>query len=151
MIAMKNLDTAYVRHKLRLKKAGAQKRGIYFSLHWLSMYNMMRAERCYYTGLPLCPGARPMHQPTATSFTIDRIDNSKGYVKGNVVACCRAFNELKSYAERAGLAITKEIIDLLKEACTYLYTMRVDVLNRMAIDMLRTYNEKFSIFFRKPA
>lgn len=72
-------------------------------------------------------------------------------MKGNVVACCRAFNELKSYAERAGLAITKEIIDLLKEACVWMYTQRVDVLNRVAIDMMRTYDSKFSIFFRKPA
>lgn len=151
MIDMKNLDTAYVRNKLKMKEAGAQRRGIYFNLHWLSMYNMMRAERCYYTGLPLRPGARFKQTATTTSFTIDRIDNTKGYVKGNVVACCRAFNELKSYAERAGLEITKSIIDLLKEACAYLYAKRVEVLNRVAIDMLRTYNDKFSIFFRKPA
>lgn len=148
---MKNLDTAYVRNRLQMKAANAQKRGIYFSLHWLSMYNMMRAERCYYTGLPLRPGARFKQTATLTSFTINRIDASKGYVKGNVVACCRAFNELKSYAERAGLAITKEIIDLLKEACVWMYTQRVDVLNRVAIDMMRTHDNKFSIFFRKPA
>lgn len=56
MIAMKNLDTAYVRNRLQMKAANAQKRGIYFSLHWLSMYNMMRAERCYYTGFSVDAG-----------------------------------------------------------------------------------------------
>lgn len=36
--------------------------------------------------------------PIDTSPTIDRVDNSKGYVKGNVVVICYLANRIKSSA-----------------------------------------------------
>ena len=60
-----------------------------FSLSLVSFRNMMRAKRCFFTGLPL----------SADVITVDRVNNQLGYVKGNVVACHRDANQLKSIIE----------------------------------------------------
>lgn len=64
-------------------------RGIEFTLSLMSVMNISKAKKCYFTGLPLNDKTR----------TIDRVDNSKGYVKGNVVACHKTFNNFKSVLE----------------------------------------------------
>lgn len=64
-------------------------RGIEFNLSFTSFKNMCKAKKCYFTGLTLTPD----------TFTIDRIDSNKGYVTGNVVACHKDFNNLKSLIE----------------------------------------------------
>ena len=89
--------------KMGRKAHNAQQRGIEFTLTFASMRNLMKAKKCYYTGLPL---TEPVHGEAlkATDRTIDRIDASKGYVKGNVVACCHAANQVKSQFEKAGVA-----------------------------------------------
>lgn len=71
------------------KITNAESRGIPFDLSFTSFKNMAKANKCYFTGLPL----------EHNTFTIDRIDNKKGYVKGNVVACHKAFNQIKSLME----------------------------------------------------
>lgn len=71
------------------KHKNAQERGILFDLPLQSYANVMKAKKCYYTGLPL----------SSNNITIDRVDNSKGYVKGNVVACVLFFNNLKGLLE----------------------------------------------------
>lgn len=97
-----------------LKKAQSSKdRGLAFELSFMSYKNLMTAKRCYYTGLPLdvVVGSR-MHR------TIDRLDNSKGYVKGNVVACCQAANSLKSVIENPNLGLNLEqCLKVLVKAC----------------------------------
>lgn len=92
----------YVAKKLQLKAEDARKRGLDFKLTYTSMRNLMKAKRCYYTGLPLTM-PRPGEEPSASDRTIDRVDSNKGYVPGNVVACCHAFNEMKSKIEKAGV------------------------------------------------
>jgi repressor of nif and glnA expression len=92
----------YVAKKMSAKAQNARDRGIEFSLSFASMRNLLKAQNCYYTGLK-------MTKPTGTKqvgsdLTIDRIDASKGYIKGNVVACCYAANQLKSQVEAAGIA-----------------------------------------------
>jgi repressor of nif and glnA expression len=91
----------YVAKKMSSKASNAKDRGIEFNLTFASMRNLLSAKKCYYTGLP-------MTKPTGvkqvgSDLTIDRIDASKGYIKGNVVACCYAANQLKSQVEAAGL------------------------------------------------
>ena len=101
--------TAFEIHVYRVwdnKRKNAFERGIEFDLSLISVRNMLRAKRCYYTGIPLThrkldkngkvlPGQRnkPNH------MTIERIDATKGYVKGNVVACSLQANKVKSVFE----------------------------------------------------
>ena len=72
-------------------------RGIEFDLGLLAFRNIAKSKRCYYTALPLCKD----------TLTIDRIDNTLGYVRGNVVACHKAFNQLKSVVENPSNKLTK--------------------------------------------
>lgn len=93
-----------VARKFLSKMYDADKRGIEFSLSLRSVENLMRAEHCYYTGLKLTePQSEDRGGQVATDRTIDRIDASKGYVRGNVVACCYAANQLKAMCEGGGM------------------------------------------------
>lgn len=74
-------------------------RGIPFTLSFVGFKNLCRAKKCYFTGLELTP----------ETFTIDRIDASKGYESGNVVACHSAFNHLKSLFENDQNPLTLEM------------------------------------------
>ncbi len=69
----------------------AKSRGIVFDLSLLSVKNMLMAEKCYYTGIKLSNNPK-----SNLSRSIDRIDNSKGYVKGNICACSKLFNGKKN-------------------------------------------------------
>lgn len=79
-----NIATWYLQ-----KKQSANDRNIEFNISLMSFINMAKAKRCYYTGVALNPRNR----------SIDRIDASKGYVSGNVVACCKTFNQFKGVIE----------------------------------------------------
>lgn len=95
-----------VANKLRRKAQDAKTRGIEFALTFQSMKNLMKAKRCYYTGIVLTEPAGLQDGDTgrgASDRTIDRIDGSKGYIPGNVVACCNAANNIKAQLEGAGL------------------------------------------------
>ncbi len=63
----------------------AKARGIEFNLTLQGIANMLRAKNCFYTNEPLNDDNR----------SIDRIDNSKGYVTGNIAACTQAINMQK--------------------------------------------------------
>lgn len=63
----------------------AEKRGITFDLTLRGVENLLRAKKCFYTNEPL----------TDDNRSIDRIDNSKGYVTGNVAACTKEINMQK--------------------------------------------------------
>ena len=68
----------------------SQKRGIEFDLPLMSLLNLYKAKRCYYTGVSLT-----LQPNKPNSLTLDRVDNNKGYVSGNVVACSNTFNNMK--------------------------------------------------------
>lgn len=82
---------------------------------------MLVAKRCYYTGVKL---TRPKFNRDGvvyknqtkrpTDVTIDRVDSSKGYVKGNVVACSYAANCFKSKFENPKYPV--KISDMIKMA-----------------------------------
>lgn len=91
-----------VARKYISKQANAEARGVEFTLTLQSMANLMKAKKCFYTGITLTE-PRPNAQLRGTDRTIDRIDGSKGYVKGNVVACCYAANNLKAMCENGGV------------------------------------------------
>lgn len=72
-----------------LKSERSAARNIEFNLSFAEFKRLNQAKRCRFTGIEL----------TYNTFSIDRIDNTKGYVTGNVVACHKAFNKMKGCAE----------------------------------------------------
>ncbi|WP_278939167.1 hypothetical protein [Pseudomonas helleri] len=95
-----------VAKKLQSKMNQCKDRNIEFGLTFTCMKNLMKAKRCFYTGIPLTyPKSNPIKgdKTLPSDITIDRVDSSKGYVKGNVVACCNGANNLKSLMEGDGL------------------------------------------------
>lgn len=67
----------------------AMDRKLEFDLSFESVRLILLEEKCYYTG-------RIFEDEGIYSRSIDRIDSSKGYVEGNVVACTVDFNGKKS-------------------------------------------------------
>jgi hypothetical protein len=61
-----------------------------FELTLNSVRAVLKAKKCYYTGLPFT-------KEDPVSF--DRVDNSQGYILGNVVACRRSVNLTKANLE----------------------------------------------------
>lgn len=90
----------YVARKMQKKAQNAKERGIEFNLSFQSMKNLLSAKKCYYTGVIMTKSDGEGQK--MSDLTIDRIDSSKGYVPGNVVACCYAANQLKAQFENAG-------------------------------------------------
>ncbi len=100
---------ALVARKYIEKMQNAKNRGVEFDLTLTSMKNLVKAKRCYYTGVELTVGTG-----LPTDMSIDRVDNSLGYVKGNVVACCQGANRIKGLMEKGGyseIMIAKKIAD----------------------------------------
>lgn len=104
----KELTDLEIAKRFISKAQNARDRGIEFTLPFTSFKNLMRAKRCFYTGVPMIrpDGAAQ----TANSVTVDRVDASKGYVAGNVVACCFAFNQAKATMERRCAAVPDDLI-----------------------------------------
>lgn len=77
-------------------KYRAKKRGIEFNLR---VEDFKIPDVCPVLGIPLMSGAGKGHvRPTEFTPSLDRIDNTKGYVKGNVVIVSWRANRLKSDA-----------------------------------------------------
>ena len=66
----------------------AQTRGIDVTISFAELKRVLKQTHCYFTGVELNDINEDENQ-----FSLDRIDNDKGYVKGNVVACARSFNQ----------------------------------------------------------
>ena len=80
--SMKRICRAYVRN--------CRRRNIYWELSIEEFHNLT-SQRCHYCGRPPSNQCR-----TYTYNGLDRLDNRKGYVLSNVVACCRECNSIKS-------------------------------------------------------
>jgi hypothetical protein len=72
----------------------ADRRGLEFNLSFGDIKKILDTSTCYYSGVPLV--IQDSTKPVANGRTVDRIDNTKGYVKGNVVACAHAINQIKN-------------------------------------------------------
>jgi len=92
---------------LQSAKSGAHRRGLPFEL---SLCDIFIPENCPVLGTPLffTPGERGPNTPS-----LDRVDNQKGYVKGNVVVVSWRANQLKRDAS------LDEIRRILKYMETY--------------------------------
>jgi hypothetical protein len=85
-------DDVRIAHKYVAKKSNAFNRGFDFTLTFSEYKRIATRKTCYYTGIRLTDDddTSPNHR------TIDRIDNSKGYVSGNCVACSNLANSIKA-------------------------------------------------------
>lgn len=81
-----------------------------FELTFNQFKKLMLKKTCAYSGIPFSPMA-----DTWSSRTLDRVDNSIGYVYGNVVACCAGMNQLKSQVENPKLPL--DMKTLVKAVC----------------------------------
>ena len=79
-------------------KTAARNRGIPFDLSlstaWLHEQFERQRGRCFYTGIRFASGKRRFREMRGPS--LDRVDSSKGYERGNVVWCLTAINYLKN-------------------------------------------------------
>lgn len=82
-----------VARKLHRMSVSAKDRGVEFNLGFTSLRNIMKSKRCFYTGMPIYLEGSP---DADNHLTVDRKDPTKGYVKGNVVACSHFANKLKN-------------------------------------------------------
>ena len=102
---MKDSDIAR-RYLSKIKNCSDDNRE--FNLSFYEFKRIMLAKYCKYTGVELIQGEGKSQE--ANYCTIDRIDNSKGYVTGNVVACCYAYNQFKAVLENPSNIITFDMV-----------------------------------------
>lgn len=107
----------YVAKWMMNKSNNCEQRGISFNLSFVSCRNLLKAKKCYYTGVLLTKtktdtGAKPK----PTDFTVDRIDSSKPYEKGNVVVCCHFANQLKNQVESSEMFTAKQAMSVFKKS-----------------------------------
>lgn len=84
-----------LRHKLAKYKARCKTKKITFNLT-LSQFDQIVRQSCYYCGAAPAVRNKEKRYQDYKCNGLDRVDNDKGYIAGNVVACCPTCNQLKS-------------------------------------------------------
>lgn len=105
------LDDAFKKVMLNLAKRRAKRKNIEFSL---TVDDIYLPSHCPILGIPLVLGIKQGGSPN--SFSLDRIDNKLGYVKGNVQVISKRANSIKSDAS------LDEILLLAKWAKEFLHS-----------------------------
>jgi len=89
----KKVTDIRVAEKLIRTNTGAKKRKIDFDLSFSKVKALMKAKKCFFTGVLLNDV-----ENDPSKFTIDRLDNDRGYVDDNVVAASLRINKIKADA-----------------------------------------------------
>lgn len=77
-------------------KQSAKKRGLIFDLDYKT-FRCITSQNCSYCNVEPSQIRYPKNCQAPYVYNgIDRIDNSKGYIKGNVTSCCKICNRSKS-------------------------------------------------------
>lgn len=77
---------------IRMYSENAQRSGLEFSLSKERLTELF-AGNCHYCGDPPSRTRKRLNRPGAFTYNgIDRKDNSKGYIEGNVLSCCTICN-----------------------------------------------------------
>lgn len=100
------MEDLKIAKKYTIKASNAAAAGHEFDLSFGEFKRLMLTKRCKYTLMVLTEQSGPNCK--ATDRTIDRYDNAKGYVSGNVYAVCHWVNQLKSTLEDPSNDITAE-------------------------------------------
>ena len=90
MEELKKITDLDVAKKLLAIKSSADSRGIEFDLSLKAVRKLLNAKKCFISGVVMNRIAGDENQ-----LTFDRLDNSRGYVDDNVVACTLRMNHLK--------------------------------------------------------
>jgi hypothetical protein len=90
MEELKKITDLDVAKKLLAIKSSADSRGIQFDLSLKMVRKLLNAKKCFISGVVMNRIAGDENQ-----LTFDRLDNSRGYVDDNVVACSLKMNRLK--------------------------------------------------------
>ena len=101
---IKDLEVA--RKMLKIFQS-ANDRNLEFDLSFKTVKRLMSYKKCYYTGKEFKEDG-----PLGRSF--DRVDSSKGYIEGNVVACTIDINQKKSNLSNEEITILYEKLVLKK-------------------------------------
>jgi hypothetical protein len=74
-------------------KSSAKKRNITFDLNLIDLYELSYPITCPILNIPL---THNKGKPADNSFSIDRIDNDKGYIKDNLMVISYKANRIKN-------------------------------------------------------
>ena len=85
--------------KYTMKVQNAAKRGIHFNLSLSTFRSLFTRKKCAYTGVPLTLHRDINNNLPKNYATLERIDNKKGYVVGNVVVISHEANSVKAVFE----------------------------------------------------
>ena len=104
------------------KHKRALKSDIEFTLTFAEYKRLMSRKTCAYTGIKFPEfGGEWDADEKWRSITVDRIDNKKGYIPGNVAAVCNGINSLKSQWEDPCNPVSmKVIIRMMKRIDSYM-------------------------------
>ena len=69
----------------------ATDRGLEFNLSLVEVRRILNTKKCFFSGVELVN--KEGHD---SQLTFERVDNSKGYISGNVVACSKKMNSRKA-------------------------------------------------------
>lgn len=128
-----------LRNKLKYKRQNAKSRGIECTLDMLDMYmlgsKLLGHGICDYTGMPFCKdagGTDPRYP------TIERIDDKKGYIRGNVCVVMQRANQLKDrLVDKMMAVVTSEPFDR-------------EVVKALIINMSKAHMEKLKALYIPP-
>ena len=83
--------TGRIKRALKDAKYRSKKKGIKFSLDFDYLRDLFKEQnaKCFYSGLSFDPRNK------LKAMSLDRINSSKGYIKGNVVWCLAEVNFFK--------------------------------------------------------
>lgn len=105
----------YLSARMASSKNRAKNKNMAFDLDLDYLMKLFEKQQgnCYYTGIPLVLKNKGCK---SNSFTIDRLDPIKGYIKGNIVFCTHCINSMKSTMNEGEFKIyLKEVLPLLQK------------------------------------
>jgi hypothetical protein len=89
-----SLGTSAKHHVLRGYVWNAKNKGLVWKLTDEDFY-ILNKQNCHYCGIP----PNTVRKADGTKYTyngVDRVDNTKGYIEGNIVPCCKVCNSAKN-------------------------------------------------------
>lgn len=101
-------------------KRFAEKRGLDFLIDKKVFLEIVKSN-CYYCGQEPSNIHKPKANKTEFIYNgVDRVDNDKGYVEGNVVPCCKICNKAKDVLNK------EEFLSWIKRVYRYSIENKVD-------------------------